>query len=88
MPRKGAKLPSNKAKASKATAVTAGTADDNAATLLKEPPAARPTEDGATTPRSREGTPDGHIRSIELDQNGNEIAGKDKTAKSLSKQEI
>ena len=42
---------------------------------------ARSTKDGVTTPRSREGTLDGHVRSIELDQNGIEIAGEDEDGK-------
>ena len=70
MPRKGAKLPSNKAEASKVAAVTTCTADDDAAALLKETPMVRLMEDSVASPCSHKDTPDGDVRSIELDQNG------------------
>ena len=75
MPLKKSKISTDRAEPSAAAAAAAAAeaAARSDAAMGTKPPAPQRQLDSSTTTRAREKTPEGDVKEIELDQNGNEI---------------
>jgi hypothetical protein len=74
---KAPKPPADKVGASKITDVVIALMDNDVAPTLEEPTATRSRDGGTTSPHNHEGTLDGDVQDVPLDQDNNEIIEED-----------